>query len=285
MTVAITMKVNDGIVLAADSASTLATTTNTVVNVYNNANKIFNLRKGLPIGLITWGLGSIGGTSISTLAKDLRRRFAGDDPNHLEWKLDPANYMLRSVAERVREFMYDERYAPADQAAQAAGAPPATGLGFFVVGYSAGADQAEEYHLELATAGCAPPALVRQADESGATWAGQPECISRILNGTGSLMPEILEQDLGVPAAEVPAKMAAIGAKLAAPMVNSAMPVQDAIDLAEFLVEASIQFSRFMPGSPTVGGPVESAAISKHEGFKWIKRKHYFVNTLNPEVS
>lgn len=284
MTIALTIKVNDGIVLAGDSASTLATQT-TVLNVYNNANKIFNLCKGLPIGLITWGLGSIGGTSISTLAKDLRWRFSGEDPAHIPWKLDPATYTLKDVADRVREFMYDEKYVPADQVAQAAGEPPATSLGFFVAGYSAGADQAEEYHLDLSSTACDGPTLLRQPEETWSTWAGQPECISRILSGLPGQMPQILVQDLGVAAANVDATMALIGSKVSAPMVHPAMPIQDAIDLAEFLVGASIQYSRFMPGSPTVGGPIESAAISKHEGFRWIKRKHYYDKALNPEVT
>jgi hypothetical protein len=26
----------------------------------------------------------------------------------------------------------------------------------------------------------------------------------------------------------------------------------------------------------TVGGPIEIAAITKHEGFKWIERRHFF---------
>jgi hypothetical protein len=65
-------------------------------------------------------------------------------------------------------------------------------------------------------------------------------------------------------------------------MVSPAMPLQDAIDLADYLVDLSIKYSRFMPGSPTVGGPVECAAISKHEGFRWIKRKHYYDQRLNP---
>ncbi len=45
MTIAITLKVNDGLVLAADSASTIVATDELgnagVINVYNNANKIF----------------------------------------------------------------------------------------------------------------------------------------------------------------------------------------------------------------------------------------------------
>jgi len=76
VTIAISMKVNDGIVLAADSASAIIeknpSGTLSVVNIYNNANKIFNLIKGKPVGLIAWGSGSIGNSSISTLTKDFR---------------------------------------------------------------------------------------------------------------------------------------------------------------------------------------------------------------------
>ena len=32
----------------------------------------------------------------------------------------------------------------------------------------------------------------------------------------------------------------------------------------------------------TVGGPIDVAVISKHDGFVWIKRKHYFDINLNP---
>lgn len=60
------------------------------------------------------------------------------------------------------------------------------------------------------------------------------------------------------------------------------MPIQDAIDFSEFLVYATTMFTRFKRGAPTVGGPIKSAAITKHEGFKWVRRKHYFDSTLNP---
>lgn len=284
MTVALTLKVNDGAVLAADSASTLTSSvgnTTNVVNVYNNANKVFNLRKGLPIGLVTWGLGQISETSIETLAKDLRRRFSGDDQNHPDWHLDAQAYTISEVANRVKEFMYDEKYLPAQQlAAQAGGALPE--LGFFVVGYSANADHAEEYHLNLAPAAMTGPALLRQAHETGVTWAGQPAAISRILTGADGLLASVLENDVGMPATDVKTAMDAVQKQLGAPMVSPAMPLQDAIDLADYLVDLSIKYSRFMPGSPTVGGPVECAAISKHEGFRWIKRKHYYDQRLNP---
>lgn len=69
---------------------------------------------------------------------------------------------------------------------------------------------------------------------------------------------------------------------LQAPLIAPPMPIQDAIDLAEFLVDLTIKFSRFMPGASTVGGPIDIAAITKHEGFRWIKRKHYYSVAVNP---
>jgi hypothetical protein len=71
--------------------------------------------------------------------------------------------------------------------------------------------------------------------------------------------------------------------RLQASMAFAPMPIQDAIDLARFLVYSTIMYSRFLPGPQVVGGPIEIAAITKHEGFKWISRKHYYNQDLNQE--
>ncbi len=64
----------------------------------------------------------------------------------------------------------------------------------------------------------------------------------------------------------------------------SAMPIQDAIDLARYCVETTVGFVRFSVLRPkTVGGPVEIAVITKHEGFKWVQRKHFYPSVLNSE--
>ena len=74
MTIVVTIRVNDGIVLAADSATSFFDPDGNVAKVYNSANKIFNLVKGWPVGAMTYGAGSIGSASISTLSKDLRAK-------------------------------------------------------------------------------------------------------------------------------------------------------------------------------------------------------------------
>jgi hypothetical protein len=273
VTVALSLKVNDGLVLAADSASTLAAPGG-VANIHNNANKITNLRKGAPIGTITWGMGSLGVASISTLLKDLRLRFT--DPED-EWAIDPMNYAVADVAGHVREFLVAEfeRAYPKKK--------PQGALGVVVAGYSPGHAMAEAYAVELkGGAADADPKLLQAEGACGVSIFGQPEAIHRLMWGFSTNLAKVLEDKLGVPAAQIPAATQTLRASLVAPLLHPAMPLQDAIDLAEFLVQVTIQFARFSPQAPTVGGPIEIAAISKHEGFKWVKRKHYYSQELNP---
>ena len=280
MTIAVAVKVNDGFVLAADSATTLSASgadgTTQVLNIYNNANKVFNLHKGLPIGAMTWGRGSIGPSSISTLTKDLRVRLSGTGDGHADWKLDPRAYRVLDVAERAREFLEDERYA-------ALGEPEGStlgDLGLMIGGYSAGADEPELYEIRFGE----EPAVVPVLDSvAGATWYGMPEAITRLLLGVSVTLPQVLI-NLGVPPSEAPKFNEIIKQQVAIPFVAEAMPIQDAIDFAEFLVHMTIQFVRFSPGSPVVGGPIEVASVTKHEGFRWVARKHYFSSHLNPPM-
>jgi hypothetical protein len=283
MTIAVSLKVNDGLVLAADSASTIMGV-NGVENVYNNANKVFNLRKGLPIGLITWGLGGLGGLSISTLAKDLRLRLSGQDLNHEDWHLDEKTYTIAEVAERVKEFFYVEHFEPAAKEykkQKKKNDPDYPPLGLIVAGYSAGDKHAEEHLFQFTSDGCEGPDLVNDPEIAGIFAGGQPEIVYRVMDGFSPGLGEVLV-DFGLKAEDVPAALEHIVSHLGSPLINPAMPFQDAIELAEWLVGLAIGYSRFMPGAPTVGGPIETAAISKHEGFKWVKRKHYFDARLNP---
>lgn len=285
MTIAISLKVNDGVVLAADSASTLIAKLpaggTTVVNVYNHANKVFNLIKGLPIGAITWGSGSIGTASVSTVVKDLRRRLSGGDPEHADWAADRGRYSIERIAEQLKQYIFEELYETAFQSW-----PEKPPLGFIVAGYSANEGMAEEYKIEMTPSGLKGPESLRKKEASGMTWGGEPEAVNRLVLGYDSRISQILQNNLGMPAAQVPMAIEVIqqGLMNLTPMIFPAMPIQDAIDLAEFLVDVSTKFSRFIPGAPTVGGPIEVAAITKHEGYKWIRRKYYFQRELNPEV-
>jgi hypothetical protein len=280
VTIAISIKINDGIVLATDSASTLLGQTPQgqlqVLNVYNHANKLFNLRKGFPVGAITWGAGSIGQASISTIIKDLRQKFSSDDPQHKGWKLDKDAYAVEEVAEKLKKFVYDDLYKKNFPQQKPS-------LGFIVAGFSANQPMAEEFQIDIQNGECTGPRRLRKQDESGVTWAGEPEALNRFIMGHSTMLASLLQQQLGIDPAQMAQAMSIVQPQIQLPVVLPAMPLQDAIDLARFMVELTIKFSRYRPGAPTVGGPVEIAAISKHEGFRWVDRKYYFSRKLNPD--
>jgi hypothetical protein len=282
VTIAIAAVVNEGVVLASDSATTLLGAPvggkRDVINVYESASKVFNLYKALPIGGYTFGAGNINDASISTLAKDFRSTLmAGKPIGPTRWQFKPKGYTIEEVAIAARQFLYEDRYLPV----YGTGTDKPE-LGFNVAGYSSGSDHAEVWAIAVdSTGACAAPTPVRKANETGLAWAGQPEAISRLVIGIATGLPDSLAK-IGVPAADVPAAIAVIKNDLEIPVVPPAMPIQDVIELARFLVHATVMFTKFAPGPSTVGGPIEIATITKHEGFKWVQRKHYYDATLNP---
>jgi len=278
MTICVAVKVHDCIVFAADSASSLveaglADGRSLIANVYAHGNKVFNLRKGLPIAAMTCGMGNIGPVSISNLTKDLRLRFYSDDN---EWRIDPDTYTIEEVAKKARQFFYQERYLALD--------PLPTGdheFQFWIGGNGAGEIHGEVWRIRIVNGECGEPECLAGTDHFDVLYDGQPEAINRLVNGYSQFLPAAL-LDLGLPAEELDAVLTHIESKTRAPLIAPAMPVQDAISLADFLVDTTKSFVRFLPGADTVGGDTDICVVTKHEGFKWVRRKHYFERRLNP---
>lgn len=272
MTIAICLKVGDGVVLGADSASTLMSRDG-IENVYFNAEKISNLRKGLPIGAVTYGLGGIGGRSVTHLAKDLRGRLSEGGP----WELDAGKYTVGAVATRVREFFFDELYRT-EYPPGADSYPP---LGFTIAGYSAGASHPEVWSVNVDERGtCPDPILVFGQETSGVVhWNGQPEALNRLLMGVADATLNRL-----LAAGMTPGD--ALNLLVAwNPLASPGMPIQDAIDLVQYMADVTVGFVRFSSGAQVVAPPIDLAAVTLHERFRWVKRKLYYSGDLNPDSS
>jgi hypothetical protein len=288
MSVAVLIGVHDGLVIAADSASTLTISTAPnqlagIANVYDNANKIFNLYKGLPIGCVTFGSGSIGNSSIGTLIKDFRSELM--DNSDGRGGLKPQNYKMEDICKKLADFLQtkcEQQPSPARDAAN---------IGLLLAGYSSGESLGETWRVEIEKGRAKSPQREIPPDQAGVSWGGMGEAIHRILLGFSPQLFQVLADVSGgngnpsSTAKELNDQLnQLLIAKLQANLVFAPMPIQDAIDLGKFLVHSAIMFSRFLPGHQMVGGPIEIAAITKHEGFKWIERKHYFDQTLNKEA-
>ncbi|MDB4950845.1 MAG: hypothetical protein JWM27_3494 [Gemmatimonadetes bacterium] len=292
MTIAISLVVGDGVVLGTDSATSIVLPGERYHNIYSNAEKTINLVKGLPIGLMTWGLGSMAGTSIASLARVLRDLLSGEDEDVPGWEIDRRTYTMEEVAGLVKTFFYDQLYVSHfGQPSHAPGtsdgdtdqppigpAPERPSLGFVLAGFSANAYLPEVWTIEVHEGGvCEGPTQIVPAGQTGIVrfWA-QPEALYRLVYGwSAEAHDRLVEAGLTHEAADA---ILVSETQLAHP----GMPIQDAIDLVKYLADVTAGYLRFKPGAPVVGPPIDIAAITRHQGFKWVSRKHYYPGELNP---
>lgn len=274
MTICVAVKVHDCLVFASDSALSLVQGGETV-NVYSHGNKVFNLVKGLPVCTMFCGMGNIGRSSISALAKNVRSQLSvGPDAGGL----DRSTYTIADIAERTKNFLF-ERY----EALPEKPADPHS-LEFYVGGYSGASDIAEVWKIVLANGQCAGPAQQFPGLESAyVLWAGQPEALNRLVLGYSQHLPDALLAGGLEPDRLLPI-MNAVRAAVSTPLASDPMPTGDAIALADFLVSVTKQYLHFLNGADTVGGDTDIATVTPHEGFRWIKRKHFYPRELNLET-
>jgi len=273
MTIAICIKVNDGIVLATDSASTLSDK-NGVIKVYENADKLANLYKGLPVGIITWGAGSIGSASTATLIKDFRKRIMGFDADPQKWSINKAEYSIHEIANKFKEFIFDDIYKKYYSEQQD------FVQGFLIAGYSAHSDMAEAWKIQIVKDKCFGPERVLDNEKCGINWFGKTEAVVRLVFGIDPMLESVLRKN-EIKEEKVQRIMKSVTNSWSTDLISDPMPIQDAVDLGKFLIELTKNYFRFKPGAAIVGGPTEIAAITKHEGFKWITRKLYYDKELN----
>jgi len=270
MTVLVSVKINDGVVMAADSASSFASGM-----VYQHADKIVNLRQGLPLGapdadagraMVTGG-GGVGNESIDTLLKDLRRRFNGEDEARRDRVLDPARYTLGQVANRLRAFLFEEKAAAYSEEVWTR---------IRLCGYSADRPLAEVWEILLLGPNSPAPTRVQGEQDFGIRWDGEYEALSRLIFGLGTGFEDAAAGS-GLTLAAARDLHAKLSPALFELLFVEAMPIRDAVDLARFLVETTIGFVKFSVARPkTVGGSIAIAAITKHEGFQWVQRQNGF---------
>ncbi|NVD41308.1 hypothetical protein HT585_20745 [Ensifer sp. HO-A22] len=276
MTICIGVKANECIVFVADSATTLASVDGAgspaVTRVYNHADKVFNLFRGQPVCAMTCGLGNFGTESIATIAKGIRQRLMSG-----ETTISAENYTIESVIRFSFEVFLAKFNALDEKIAKA------SSFEFFVGGYSHNNGGNEIWKFAFIQGNVVEPQCISGVDDCGIIWAGQPEACVRLVLGISSQTYEVLKS-AGLDDAQASQLVHNLRQASEAPLLEPSMPVIDAIRLGEFLAQTTSSFVRFLPGADTVGGDLDIATVTKYEGFRWIKRKHFYPRDLNGET-
>jgi hypothetical protein len=260
VTICISIKVPDGLVLAADSMSSYtvlnpATGGWDVVQSYSYAHKVVQLGGGLT-GVLTWGAGSLQRRSMQNLLE--------------EFASTTGITTIKSASVALAEFMkklYAQEYSePQSQPL----------LGFLVGGYDDSSPFAGQWGFELP--GTPSPVEVLPSVSNkpafGAQWFGQTDAIMRLIYGYDPRLAQALKNS-GFDGAAVDTFFAPenlFASKIPYEIIFDGMPLQDAIDLAAYLIHTVKGRFRFVVGPKVCGGPVDIAVI-KRNSFEWIRQK------------
>ena len=257
MTIILSIKVQDGVVLASDSAVLHRG------HLYLNAEKNIQLIKGLPIGVLISGDGAVGTRALTSVMQDfsIRAALRGN-----ACFVNKDGYTLEEVATKLRNFIYD--------ASMSALSPIRSAL--ILSGYSSHADLPETWSIRFDGTERIEPELVWDEDEYGLSWEGQAGCINRLLGDAPMASFNVAEAEMAEVAlfnqdtSDLPEDC------IDSPsLVTPGMPLLDAVDVARFLMDTSLAFERLRADRQlkTIGGPVDLAIITRHDGFRWVQRK------------
>jgi hypothetical protein len=260
MTLAVTVVCQDGVVVAADSRTTLAN--HRMLRVGSDfTHKVF---ESGGVAVATYGEAFVADRSIASHMAEFSVVESGNCAH-------PG-----PTARKLADFFGDRYDAHLADAPDDAPPPGVAALGFLVSGYDdAGVGEAWEVTLPERTV----EPIATTANGGGAAWRGQSDVVTRIVRGSDL---DLLERLAAVH--KVADELDAVAPLLEACSYRipfDSMNLQDGIDFAVLCIRTTIDVQRLTLGPvattpefswPGVGGPIEIATVTAARGFGWVQR-------------
>ena len=270
MSICVSVNVGEGLVLAADSTSTIegaiAGQSPGVLNTYEHATKLCQV-KDYPIGVATWGIGSVGARTVASLV--------GEFSNDLPLAKERKNYQAKEIADELFDFV-KQKYLEAFKS-QEIEIPGKKGpaLGMLIAGYGDGMFFPDQYAALLPAEGELKSARLAAHSQFGANWYGLTDAILRLHKGFAPELRGALIQQKQWKPEEADEFLR----RFEYPVVFDGMPLQDAIDFAVYLIGVVIGRFRFVVGAPVCGGQIDVAVMTPGR-FTWVQEKKWRARPL-----
>lgn len=258
MTIAVALKIPDGIVLGADSTTTVRDGSGAIAQLFNSAQKVFEIgpaNRGFTPGcafsggVVTFNAGSFGPISWRNLINAFYQHRVSPEP----CIPDLPTSFLAFAKDRWAELEREKKVPP--------GTPLPNG-GFMFGSIGIGQEEVVGGKIELSTG------TVEPLEVGGVQIGGGFEVVSRLLYG----YDVGLENELPKVGVDVGVFKKCAEQFRAIPPVN-ALPLRDAIDFVHFLIYSAIKLHRYRGAAAMIGGAIEIAAITADRGFRWIEHK------------
>lgn len=285
MTIAMCAVMPEGIVLGADSTSSVFHD-GTGFHYFNHNQKIFEVGEDSTFGILTWGLGAVKTTSYRTLIARLDDDLKAHPPADvhavaMRWAaMVWANYST-AYAHEIAQLALLSAKPPYVQGAN----PPDPNarteveegqhrnltqnlyVGFCVGGYVLPDREPQAFEVNFFPHLTIPPT---PSAVSIGFW-GAPNFILRLLNGWDHGLKDALLKS---------GKWSGTEPELIAELNKSALQVgmstlRDAIDFVYSSIHSTIKALKFSDLNQVCGGPIELAVISTDRRFRWVRHKKW----------
>lgn len=253
MSLIISLRIPDGVVIAGDSLSTMRRQVpisqdlefecpncgevntgsidigmNVPTSTFSYAQKVFPFMGKFGVG--TYGAGQLSGKTMYYAVRELEQELENDEDTPMDTVTDVADTIGERVHELVQDEVGDLEQIPEDGLA----------VGFLVTGY----DQDEGKTIQV---NVGREIHIQTYSEPGCTWGGD----GHVVQAVWSLFEE---EDGQQPAFHL-------------------FSLQDAIDYAEFLISTTANHQQFSSKMASVGGAIDVALVTPFDGFQWIQQK------------
>ena len=257
MSLVVAVKGTEGVVLAADSRITLNIPQpgGGLLNAtFDNATKFLTFanphHKWVAAG--TYGDSVIGNRTARSFMPEL------------ELRLKNQRKKVSEYAEEMRQFFH-ERWQ-----AEYGSDRKTNGMWFIVGGYDKNEPYGAVYDFNVPNSPKAIPSYV--GNSFGMRWGGQYEMSSRIILGHDPALIQIIKDSTNLDEPqinEIQKNLASLEYKIP----YSVLPLQDCIDLATFLIRATMTVQDFASVFRGVGGTIGVASITREDGLVWVQKK------------
>lgn len=262
MTIAAAYLTSEGVVLGADSTTTVASRKG-IKQLLNHAQKVFEIGEHGRIGACTYGAGRVGSSSHRTLLARL-----GD------WLTDQT---VRQTSHQLAQLVLE---------ASRNGRELGDSVGYYVGGRNPISREPACCHVRITPAGEV------SIDELGigmAHFSGQYSIFNRVFHGFDEELPHrlfaalLVELDADIQAGRI--EKDDLAQKFSKAFGKSRegltvagyndLPIREAIDYVHAYLHVTIKAFKFRSGPPVCGGPIEIGFITTDRAFRWVTHKAF----------
>ena len=228
-----------------------------VLQVLNNAQKIYEVGENSRLGVCTWGIGNLGDISHRTIIARLSEEIG-------------ENTTIEVAARKLCEIVEP----------LAKRSTPDFFVGYYIGGWNPKSHDPACYKIEIRK----EETKLSPLSMGLCTFSGNPLIFTRVFHGFDPRLPVALREELakGLPEGDIRnnfiENFKQSFKNASDPLVAAGhkdLPIREAIDFVYSYLHITIKTTKFMFGAPSAGGSIEIGFITTDRNFRWARHKAF----------